>query len=56
MNSTGIQIIFQALRTMGSITLVGGVAILFIQNGTGVFVQSLDHLAVATEMLTNLAG
>lgn len=55
-NSTGTQLIFQTLRALGSIGLIGGVAILFIQNGTGVFVQSLDNLAVAAELLTNFAG
>ncbi len=50
------QIIFQSIRTMVSIVLVGGIALLFIQDGTGVLTQSLDNLENAKNLLTNFAS
>lgn len=55
-NNVASQIIFQGLRTLASIILIGGIAILFVQDGTGVLVQSWDHLADASNLLANFAG
>ncbi len=55
-NTTSSQIVFQGIRAFASLSLVGGMAILFIQGGTGVFIQSIDKLAEAGQILTNLVG
>ena len=41
---------------MACILLVGGIALLFIQDGTGVLAQSIDNLENAKDILTNFAS
>lgn len=56
MNTPGFQVMFQGLRALAGLGLVGGIAIFFVETGTGVLVQSWDRLAQASDILINVAG
>ena len=55
-NATTTQVIFAGAKALINIGLISGMAILFVQVGTGAFVQSWDALSHASEILNNIAS
>lgn len=57
LNTTPAQIVFQSLRALATITLIGGIAIVFIQTGTeNALSHTMDALSSAGDIIASYKG
>lgn len=55
-DSAGTQIIVQSIRSLLTLAGLGGVVVIFIESGTGRFIETFERLAHAADIFSNLAG
>lgn len=54
--NTIYQIIFQSVGAMVTVIMFVGMGALLVNDGTGVFEQSIENLETARDLLTHLAS